>query len=162
LNVYIMYGGVGILLLISVLKNKKKTMQSLKKAYKAFFNLLPDFLSIIMFVSIILALLNPETISKYIGENSGISSVFLSAIVGSVTLMPGFVAFPTAELLLRNGAGYMQIGAFVSSLMMVGVITLPMEIKYFGKKFAILRNIFAFIFSIFVAFFISLIMAITC
>jgi hypothetical protein len=27
----------------------------------------------------------------------------------------------------------MQIGAFVSALMMVGVVTMPVEMKYFGK-----------------------------
>ena len=58
-------------------------------------------------------------------------------------------------MLVENGAGYMQIGAFVSALMMVGVITMPVEIKYFGKKLTIWRNVLAFIFSLFVAFIIG-------
>ena len=49
----------------------------------------------------------------------------------------------------------MQIGAFISTLMMVGVITLPLEISYFGKKTAILRNVLAFFFSFLVAFIIG-------
>ena len=49
----------------------------------------------------------------------------------------------------------MQIGAFVSTLMMVGIVTMPVEMKYFGKKLTILRNIFAFIFSLLVAFIIG-------
>ena len=60
--------------------------------------------------------------------------VVIAATVGSITLIPGFVAFPTAAMLLKNGAGYMQIGAFLSTLMMVGIVTMPVEIKYFGKK----------------------------
>jgi hypothetical protein len=35
--------------------------------------------------------------------------------------------------------------------MMVGIVTVPMEIKYFGKKAAILRNSLAFLFSFIVA-----------
>jgi hypothetical protein len=35
--------------------------------------------------------------------------------------------------------------------MAVGVVTLPMEIKYFGRKVAILRNALAFLFSFVVA-----------
>jgi len=73
-------------------------------------------------------------------------------------LIPGFIAFPTAALLLENGAGYMQIAAFISSLMMVGIVTLPMEFKYFGKKISIVRNILAFLFSFLVAFVISKVM----
>jgi ABC-type multidrug transport system permease subunit len=72
-------------------------------------------------------------------------------------MIPGFVAFPTAALLLQGGAGYMQIGAFVSALMMVGIVTLPVEVKYFGKRLAILRNLFAFLFSFFVAIVIGLV-----
>jgi len=52
---------------------------------------------------------------------------------------------------LENGAGTMQIGAFVSTLMMVGIVTMPMEFLYFGKKATILRNGMGFVFSILVA-----------
>jgi hypothetical protein len=51
----------------------------------------------------------------------------------------------------------MQIGAFVSALMMVGVVTMPVEIKYFGKRLTILRNVLAFIFSFVVAYVIGLV-----
>lgn len=59
-------------------------------------------------------------ISNIIGSDSGWLGVILAAIVGAVTLIPGFVAFPTAALLLEGGAGYMQIGAFISTLMILG------------------------------------------
>ena len=49
----------------------------------------------------------------------------------------------------------MQIATFVSSLMMVGIVTLPMEITYFGKRTAVLRNAFALIFSIVAAAFVT-------
>jgi hypothetical protein len=35
--------------------------------------------------------------------------------------------------------------------MMVGVVTIPVEIKYFGKKITLVRNFLAFLFSFFVA-----------
>jgi len=49
----------------------------------------------------------------------------------------------------------MQIGAFISTLMMVGVVTIPVEIKYFGRKMTLLRNFMAFLFSFFVAYVIG-------
>ena len=128
---------------------------ALKKAWKSFENILPEFLGVIMLVGVLLAVLNPEVISKIIGSNSGWFGVIIAALVGAITLIPGFVAFPTAAMLVQNGAGFMQIGAFVSTLMMVGIVTMPVEIKYFGKKLTILRNIFAFIFSLLVAFIIG-------
>jgi hypothetical protein len=65
------------------------------------------------------------------------------------------VAFPAAAALLAGGAGATQIAAFVSSLMMVGVVTLPMETKFFGKKAALMRNALAFGFSLVAAFFVG-------
>ena len=98
-----------------------------------------------------LAVLTPEQISHLVGSGSGWLGIIIAAIIGSITLIPGFVAFPLAAALLNNGAGYMQIAAFISTLMMVGIVTLPVEIKYFGKKATITRNISAFIFSLIVA-----------
>ncbi|GEQ21689.1 permease [Clostridium butyricum] len=148
---YILYGITIILLFISFCKNKKKTKIALKKAWKSFENILPEFLGVIMLVGVLLAVLDPEVITKIIGNNSGWLGVIVAAVVGAVTLIPGFVAFPTAEMLVQNGAGIMQIAAFVSTLMMVGIVTMPVEIKYFGKKLSVLRNIFAFVFSLLVA-----------
>ena len=67
-------------------------------------------------------------------------AVLLAAVIGCITLIPGFIAFPLAASLLRAGAGYTQIAVFVSTLMMVGVATLPLEMQYFGKRAALKRN----------------------
>lgn len=147
------------LVLLSFFKDREKTKQSLEKAWKSFINILPQLLGIVSAVGIIISFLNPETIGKLIGDSSGWSGVILAAIIGSVTLIPGFIAFPTAAMLLQNGAGYMQLGAFISSLMMVGLVTIPMEIEYFGKKVAIIRNTLAFCFSLVVAVIIGKVVA---
>lgn len=141
-----------LLLGLSFYFNKKKTKIALKKAWNSFRHISAEFLGVILLVSITLSFFDENTISRFIGTDSGALGVFLSGLVGSITLIPGFIAFPTAKLLLDNGAGYVQIGAFVSTLMMVGVITYPIEVTYFGKKVTFLRNIFAFIFSFIVAY----------
>ncbi len=152
---YIMYIITIVFLAVSYSKDKQKTKKALMKALKAFENIMPQFLGVIMLVGILLGVFNPEFISKIIGAESGWLGIVLSAIVGAITLIPGFVAFPTAAMLLQNGAGYMQIGAFISTLMMVGLVTAPVEIKYFGKKLTLGRNLLAFIFSFIVAFIIG-------
>ena len=98
-----------------------------------------------------LAILTPEQISKLLGSESGWYGVLVAAVIGSITLIPGFVAFPLAAALLKSGAGYMQIAAFISTLMMVGIVTMPVEISYFGKKATIVRNVAAFGFTFIVA-----------
>ena len=110
-------------------------------------------------MGILLAALSPETISKLVGQKSGWLGMIIASVIGSITLIPGFVAFPLASALLNNGAGIMQIAVFISTLMMVGIVTVPLEIKYFGKKAAIVRNISAFVFSYIVAIVIGMVLA---
>jgi uncharacterized membrane protein YraQ (UPF0718 family) len=146
------------LLIFSFLKDREKTKLALKKAWKSFENIMSQMLGMIGSIGVILAFLSAEVISKIIGQSSGWIGVALAAIVGSITLIPAFVAFPLASILLHNGAGYMQLSAFVSTLTMVGVLTLPLEIKFFGKKFTIMRNLLAFGLSFVVAFVMGIVM----
>lgn len=150
MNVFL-YGAAFGLLALSAFKDMNRTKMALKKSWRAFENILPQFLGVIVMVGIMLALFDSKSISTIIGASSGWLGVIIAALAGAVTLIPGFVAFPMAAMLLENGAGYMQIGAFVSALMMVGVITIPVEIRYFGKRLTIARNLLAFLFSFVVA-----------
>ena len=149
-----------VFLIISFIKSKQKTKQALLKAWNSFKNILPMLLGVILLVGLMLSLLDTRTISKIIGDRSGIMGVLLASAVGSVTLIPGFIAFPTAALLLQGGAGYIQIAAFVQTLMMVGIVTMPMEIRYFTTKVAVLRNVISFTLSIGVAYFIGFILSV--
>ena len=140
-----------VLLSISFLKDRSKTMTALQKAWKSLENIMPQFLSIMLIIGIMLAILSPQEISGLIGQESGWLGMIIAAIVGSITLIPGFVAFPLTAALLKSGAGLMQIAVFISTLMMVGIVTFPLEKEYFGFKVAILRNVLAFAFSFIVA-----------
>lgn len=146
------------LTIVSLIKDRQKTKKAFIKAWRTLENILPQLFAILIIVGVLLSALNAEVIGGLIGAQSGWPGVVTSAVIGAVTLIPGFVAFPTAALLLSGGAGYMQIGAFVSSLMMVGTVTLPMEFRYFGKKSALLRNAFALAFAFVAAFVIGKVM----
>lgn len=155
MDTLVFYVAVVILFGISLVKDRSKTKKALLKGLKALENIMPQFITVLILIAIMLTVLNAEIISHFLGAETGWIGVVIAASLGSITLLPGFVAFPLAGELLRNGAGVMQIATFVSSLMMVGIITLPMEISYFGKRTAILRNVFALIFSVVAAAFVT-------
>lgn len=154
---YVLYSLAMGLLALSWFKNRQKTLMALKKAAKSVLNILPELLGIILIIGVVLAVLDPPTISRLIGADSGPLGVILTAIIGAITLIPAFIAFPTAAMLLEGGAGIMQIAAFISTLMMVGVVTAPLEIRYFGKKATIIRNSLAFLLSFAIAYIVSLV-----
>ena len=149
----ILYSLALILLLVSFIKDKVKTKKALKIAFTSFENIMPQFLSVI-----VLAYVQPETISKLIGTSSGFLGIIFSAIIGSITLLPTFVAFSLGNTLLSSGAGYSQVAALISTLTLVGMMTFSMEAKFIGKRAAFLRNFLAFLFSFIVALFVGKVM----
>ena len=144
----VLYSMAILLTILSFIKDRKRTFQALKKAFMIFKNLLPEILSIMLFVGLSLAILTPELISSMIGKQSGILGVILSTIIGSIALIPSFIVFPLGGTLLENGAGLPQVAALVATLMGVGIATLPMESKVFGSSFALTRNITALLMSV--------------
>ncbi len=154
----ILYGAAVTGVFVSFMKDRAKTGLALKKAWKAFENILPSVLTVLLLTGFILTLLDEQAISRLLGADSGILGVVIAAVIGCVTLIPGFVAFPLAASLLAAGAGYAQIAVFISTLMMVGIATLPLEIQYFGKRIAVKRNILSLIFAIITSCIIGVIM----
>ncbi|MBP3915750.1 MULTISPECIES: permease [unclassified Clostridium] len=154
----ILYSLAIILLIVSFIKDKGKTKKAIILGLKSFENILPQFLCIIITVGILLSFFNTDTISKILGNSSGFWGIILADIIGSITMMPTFVAFSLGNTLLLNGAGYSQVGALVSSLVLIGLMTFPLEAKYIGKRAAFLRNLIAFLFSIIVGIILGRIM----
>lgn len=135
----------GLSLILSFLKDRKKTWIGIKKGLKMFLNIVPVFIVVLILVSVVLFLLPNDIIIKYLGNEAGFSGYFFAGIIGSVALIPGFIAYPLAGLLVKTGVSYPVIAVFITTLMMVGILTIPIEIKYFGFKTSLLRNILFFL-----------------
>ena len=129
------------LCLVSFLFDRKKTLAGIKKGVKKFLRVLPVFLIMIIITSLVLTLLPREVISRYLSGENRFLAALAGLACGSVALLPGFIAFPLGGMLREQGVPYFVIAAFTSSLMMVGVLTFPVEKTFFGTRFALLRNL---------------------
>ncbi len=151
-----LYIVAGLALLVSLVFSREKTIRALKIAARRFLKIFPAFLSMIVLVSVVLYLVPDELISQYLGSDNKFAGVALASLLGSVTVMPGFIAFPLAGILVQKGVAYMVIAAFTTTLMMVGVLTVPIEKAYFGLKVTVIRNVISFFIAIAVAIMIGL------
>lgn len=129
-----------VLSVVSFLLDGKKTLMGFKRGWRMFRGVLLPFLSILILVSVLLYFIPPSLIMRYLGANSGVIGFLIAAVVGSVTLIPGFISYPIAAGLIQQGASYAVVATFMTTLMMVGVVTLPLEIRYFGRTVAVTRN----------------------
>lgn len=139
-----LYIVAGIAIIISFIFDKDKTFKGLKMGMKKFFKILPNYLMILIIIAFVL-LISEDFIINFLSENNIFIGMISALIIGSITMMPGFIAYPLAGILVNKGVPFMVVSAFVSSLMLVGVVTYPVEKEYMGIKATIYRNIGAFI-----------------
>lgn len=156
--IIILYIIMVLLLLVSLFKSKEKTYEVIKYSISSFMELLPKLVGLFLLITIILSYVNTDFISKVLGDSSGVLGIITACVMGSMTIMPTMIAYPLAAELLELGAGYSQVTVFITTLTMVGVLTLPMEIDQFGIKIAIRRNIIVILLAIISSVFIAIIM----
>ena len=140
----------GVALLASMVADRRKTRLSLLKGLRMFWGVLPLLLGVLAVVSLILAAVTPDMLQQVL-SGPGPLPFFTALGIGSIALIPGFIAYPLAGLLRQNGASTPVLAAFITSLMMVGVLTLPVEARFFGWRVSLLRNGLALAGSILVA-----------
>ncbi|RLD63356.1 MAG: hypothetical protein DRI84_09770 [Bacteroidetes bacterium] len=134
-----------VLTLISFVFDKKKTLKGIKKGIMMFFKILPTLLSVIIIVSIVLYLVSDEVLIEYLGKNAGLEAYVSAALIGSISIIPGFIAYPLAGILLKTGVSFSVLSVFITTLKMVGILTIPIEARFFGLKIAIIRNVLSFV-----------------
>jgi len=135
-------------LIFTFIKDRTKTKQALTVALKSFFRILPIVLIIIIFIGLLLGFVPQSQISKIVGEQAGFSGVLVVALLGAFLHIPSLISFPLAASLLKSGASITSTAVFITTLTMIGMVTLPLEIRELGKKMAFLRNGISFIIAI--------------
>ncbi len=131
-------------LLLSFLADRDKTLAGLKKGAGMFLNILPAMLGVLILVSVFLYLVPASLMTAWLGKGTGWTGIVSAAVLGSISLIPGFIAFPLGAILLHSGVSFQVIAVFITTLMMVGFLTLPLEAKYFGWRVSLLRNALSF------------------
>lgn len=153
INVFVL-----VCLLVSLIKNRAKTLKAIKTGFTAMLRIIPTVLIIIILIGLFLTFIPQDFIAKIIGQDSGAFGMFTATLLGAVLHIPAIVAFPLSASLIKGGASIAAVAAFITTLTMIGMITLPLEIKELGRKFAFLRNGISFVIALIIALLIGVIL----
>ena len=136
---------------VSIAKDRKKTFGALKMSGGMMKGMAGEILAILFLIGLIMTFVPQDTVRHFMGESNLLISTIIFALIGCITLIPAFVAFPLAGSLLDAGANLVPVVAFLTTLTMVGIVTFPLEKREFGIKFTLLRNSLSFVFAILIA-----------
>jgi uncharacterized membrane protein YraQ (UPF0718 family) len=123
---------------------------SVIKSFRAMYRSLPIIFGVIILVSLMNVLV-PKTFFTTLFQGNIFLDSFIGSILGSILAGTPVTSYVIGGELLKQGISLVAVIAFIVSWVTVGIIQLPAEIMLLGKKFAIVRNITAFILSIIVA-----------
>jgi len=109
--------------------------------------LIPLLVFAFIIAGVIPLLVPQQTITGWIGAESGFRGILIGTIVGAV--MPGgpFVSLPLAAGFLRVGAGVGTMVAFITGWSLLAFSRLPLEIGVLGWKFTLIRLACTFFFA---------------
>ncbi len=144
-------------LLASIIADRRRTWAGIVFGARMLVKILPALVLMVAAVGLLLSALNPRFLESLFG-GGGVVPFLAGLAVGAVALIPGFIAFPLAGLLRSNGVSTAVLAAFVTSLLMVGVVTLPLESRFFGQKAALWRNVLSLLAAAVVALAMSLVL----
>ena len=128
-------GGVAV----SGFKDRARTRTALAHAARSGLALLQSLLVLTAGVALTMAAVPASAIARLF-QGSGTAGFLLLAGLGALLTVPGPVAYPLAGSLHRMGASLPALASFITTLTMVGLLTAPLEVKAFGRRFTILRQ----------------------
>jgi len=118
-----------------------------RKTFFAFLEMLPLLLSILLLVSLFITVVPKSLYAKIFTKNTTLNSI-IGAILGSVSAGQPVTSYIIGGELLKAGVSLIAVTSFIISWVTVGIIQLPAECYYLGKRFGFLRNFLSFIFAI--------------
>ncbi|MBK5225732.1 MAG: hypothetical protein JJD96_04050 [Thermoleophilia bacterium] len=142
-----MLAAVLVAVVVSWIKNPGLTKKALKIGYKSFIKVLPFFVVVFAAIGLFEVLLSPETVGGLLGSSMGIGAPLIAASLGGVASGPPAAVYPIGRFLLDQHASVTAVATLLTAWVMVGTVSLPAEIAYMGRRFALVRWAVAFIFS---------------
>ena len=125
-------------------------MQKIKKSFIQTLNwfkvLIPMLIAIVLLISMIKQSGFFEFIVKYV--HNDIYGVIFSDILWSISVWNAITSYIIADGFWKINSHILVITTFLIAWVTVGLIQIPAETYYFGKKFTIIRNILSFLFAI--------------
>ncbi len=131
-------------------EKQKNFKQVLVKTGKALLNRMPVLFGTILLISLVNSLI-PESFYSGIFSGNLLFDSFIGSAIGSISAGNPITSYVLGGELLKQGLSLIVVTAFLVAWVTVGLVQLPAEISFLGKKFAVLRNLTAFFLSVLVA-----------
>ena len=139
---------LGLLAAVLIILSYQKGVhiQGLKASGNMLVQIIPLLIFAFLIAGMVQFLLPHETISRWVGTESGFRGLLIGTAMGSIAPGGPFVSMPIAAGLLRMGANIGTMVAFLTAWSLLAFSRIPMELGIMGWKFVLIRLACTFFF----------------
>jgi uncharacterized membrane protein YraQ (UPF0718 family) len=119
--------------------SKGVALDGLKSASSAGMKLLPLLALAILLTGFVDVLLPQDFVAKWLSDEAGSRGFLIAWAAGALTPSGGILGMPLAATLMQAGAGTGVLVTYLTSMAVLPVLRIPMELSIYGGKLAALR-----------------------
>jgi len=128
----------------------EKLKSAVVKSAKSMFYSLPILVGVVLLIGLASTLIPKSFYNTLFSKNVVLDSIIGSGL-GSILAGNPVTSYVIGGELLKQGISLVAVTSFLVAWVTVGLVQFPAEALLLGRRFAILRNILSFVFSIIVA-----------
>ncbi len=111
----------------------------LETTVKTFIQALPWIIVSMFAAGLMAEFLHPESISKWLGRESGLAGILIGAFLGLFGTGSRWAVYPLGAGLLAAKSSPGAVFSFLTSWQLISLARLPAEVPFLGEKFTFLR-----------------------
>lgn len=132
------------------MNREKSVKESARKSARVLWRSTPILIGVVLLVSLANTLI-PKSAYALVFRKIILIDSFIGSALGSILAGNPVTSYVLGGEMLSQGVSLVAVTAFLVAWVTVGVVQLPAEAILLGKRFAITRNITAFLLAIVVA-----------
>ncbi len=131
-------------------QDKPTFTKVLKQAALNIYYVSPMILGVLGLSAILITFVTPEQV-KTVFTGNPVTDTLYGTLMGGVMMGNAMISYILGGELLKMGISLYAVTAFLLAWVSLGYVQIPMEISFFGKRFTIIRNIMAIIFTLLIS-----------
>lgn len=120
----------------SLIADRHKTYRALKISVRSFGNMIPFFIAVFVLIGILEVFVPSSMIASLLGVKRGFMATVFAAAIGGIMAGPPPASYPMADFLVKHNASLAAAATFIIAWVAVSTVSLPLEIKILGSRFA--------------------------
>jgi uncharacterized membrane protein YraQ (UPF0718 family) len=142
-----------VLMMKKITNNKVQSpsfAKVLKQSAIGLYKVSPMIIGVLGLSALLLTFVPPEKV-KAVFTGNPVTDTLFGTLTGGVMVGNAMVSYILGGELLKINISMYAVTAFLLAWVSIGYVQIPMEISFFGKRFTLIRNLLAIIFTLIIS-----------